>query len=134
METKDFNKIVNDRKIRISKILQAKATEYAKGGDRLSNFKEAALFMQCTPEKALLGFVTKHMIALRDFTNDLENGHCQSEEMWDEKLGDIINYMILLEALLAERFEGIRERGLVQDNRPMSERAAEALAEMRNGV
>lgn len=124
MNNEDFEALIFKRKERISLILSSKAVEYARG-DRLSNFKEAAEFLHCTPEKALLGFVTKHMIALRDFVEDLEKGHCASGEQWDEKLGDIINYMILLEALLEER-----QAVQVPDNRPMSEKVSEALKEM----
>jgi hypothetical protein len=102
MTNDQLNRLVQTRTERIEEMLTAKAEEYARG-DRLSNFKEAAVQLHCTPEKALLSFVTKHWIALGYFVEDLENGKVQTEERWYEKIGDIINYMILLEALAVER-------------------------------
>lgn len=105
MDTEQFEDIVvNNRLYLTEKVLGSKADEYARG-DRLSNFKKAAELMNCTPERALFGFVTKHIVALSDFVNDLEDGLNQTPERWTEKTGDIINYMILLEALVIERLQ-----------------------------
>jgi hypothetical protein len=95
--------ILKNRLYRTEQILEQKAAEYVKDTDRLSNFKRAAQLLSCTPERALLGFVAKHIVALSDFVEDLERGYYHPMQQWDEKLGDIINYMILLEALLIER-------------------------------
>lgn len=100
----EFNQLLAIKFADSAEVLGAKAVEYAHGGDRLSNFKEAASFLHCTPEKALMGFVTKHIIALRDFVEALENGKCATPEQWAEKTGDIRNYMLLLDGLLMERF------------------------------
>ena len=102
METKDFNEIVKIRLEKTSKTLTAKADEYARG-DRLSNFKQIGGLLHCTPEKALIGLVSKHIVALVDFINDIDNNIFQSYERWDEKIGDIIAYMALLDALIQER-------------------------------
>ncbi len=104
MKQDEFKLIVDNRLFKIEKILGAKADEYARG-DRLSNFKKAAALLETTPEKALLGFVAKHIVALTDFVNDLDDGKIQSLERWDEKIGDICNYMVLLEALCIERHQ-----------------------------
>lgn len=105
MDTQEFmNSVLNNRLFLTEKVLGSKADEYARG-DRLSNFKKAAQLMNCTPEKALFGFVAKHIVALSDFVNDLDSGVNQTPERWTEKTGDIINYMILLEALIIERVQ-----------------------------
>lgn len=102
METKRFDAVVESRIEKIRKVLAAKADEYARG-DRLGNFKKVACLLGCTPEKALAGMVAKHIIALQDFINDLDGDLLQEYTRWDEKIGDIINYMILLDALIQER-------------------------------
>jgi hypothetical protein len=94
--------VVKNRLFETERVLGAKADEYARG-DRLSNFKKAADLLGCTPERALLGFAMKHIVALADFVADLEAGKNQPMSRWTEKTGDIINYMILLEALLVDR-------------------------------
>lgn len=103
METKEFEEIIlKNRLFETERVLGTKGDEYARG-DRLSNFKKAATLLGCTPERALLGYVAKHIVALADFVNDLEAGQNQSLARWTEKTGDIINYMVLMEALNIER-------------------------------
>lgn len=102
MDSNQFNAILESKLEESRVVLAAKAAEYAHG-DRLSNFKRAGEFLGCTPEAALWGFVSKHIIALGDFIAALDKGHVMTKAQWDEKTGDIRNYMILLDALLAER-------------------------------
>lgn len=106
MDDKKFIQIVEERCEKIKKVLAHKAKEYARG-DRLSNFKRAASFGKCTPEKALLGMLTKHLVATFDFVDDLENGKVMPLEQWEEKIGDSINYLILLEGLIKERINDL---------------------------
>lgn len=102
MEAEEFEGITNDVLGRISETLTSKAGEYARG-DRLSNFKQIAHLLGVTPEKALIGLVTKHYVALVDFVNDLDSGKNQSMGRWDEKTHDIMAYMVLMKALNIER-------------------------------
>lgn len=103
MTTNDFNDLVDQVCDEIKQTLKEKANQYASCGDRLSNFYEAASFLQCTPQQALFGFVAKHIVALADFIV-LDKEDVQKEQ-WLEKMGDIICYMILLRGLLKD--EGI---------------------------
>jgi hypothetical protein len=106
MNTECFNKVVSHRVNTIHSVLAAKASEYARG-DRLGNFKRAASMQGVTPEKALVGMKAKHDVALQDFINDLDVGKIQCYERWNEKIGDIINYLILLDGLVQERISEI---------------------------
>jgi hypothetical protein len=101
MNTNDFNKLVEARLETIKALLITKAAEYARG-DRLSNFKKIAAFRNKTQEEALMGLVVKHIVALDDFIQDLPQKNMPLQQ-WKEKIGDIINYMILLEAMVEER-------------------------------
>ena len=103
MNTEDFDKIIEDRIDKIRKVLSVKAKEYVESGDRLGNFKRAGELIDETPIKALLGFCAKHIVALYDFAN--RNTNEVSYGQWEEKLGDIINYMILLDGLLNEEIQ-----------------------------
>jgi hypothetical protein len=104
MNTEQFSDIVKKRLSSIETTLCMKAKEYAHG-DRLSNFKDAAVLLKSTPEKALAGLVIKHIVALYDFINELEKGSHRPYDYWDEKIGDIMAYMCLLDALIQERNE-----------------------------
>jgi hypothetical protein len=109
----DFNNLLEDMITKIRNVLGHKAAEYARGGDRLSNFKLAAALNQSSPEKALLGMLTKHIISVWDFVEDIENGVVAQEGLWDEKLGDVINYCILLKGLIIERLNA-KSKGFSQ--------------------
>ena len=102
MTNQDFDKILEERIQKIRAILAYKADEYARG-DRLSNFKKTAALMGCQPENACVYFWMKHVTSIVDLSNDLNDGKCATFGMWQEKIGDAINYLILLEGLVTER-------------------------------
>ena len=55
---------------------------------------------QTTPQSALWSMVSKHIIAVRDM---ILSGKVPSEKWIEEYLGDIHNYMFLLEAIWREK-------------------------------
>lgn len=101
MTDTEFDTILQNRLKRIGEILGVKAQEYARE-DRLSNFKKAASAMSTTPEKTCVAFWMKHVISINDLANDTANGKMTSIAMWEEKIGDAINYLVLLEAIVKE--------------------------------
>lgn len=103
MKLEDFNKVVERRVALIKEVLTSKGQEYVRGDDRLHNFKNSGRKKGVTPEKALTFFMLKHETSLDDIINDLDRGIIPTQKMIDEKIGDIINYYILLEAHFAER-------------------------------
>lgn len=102
MKTKQFKALVKSRLGCISAMLTQKGKEYASDTDRLHNFKRAAKLRETTPEDALMGFFMKHLTSVLDMVDEIETKDFPVEYV-NEKLGDCINYLILLEALLAER-------------------------------
>lgn len=104
MNAERLDTIIELRLLRIRDVLQLKNAGYAAGDrDKLHNFKAGATLLRSTPEKALLGYLTKHMVSIYDLVADLDSGKCASQDVWREKIGDAINYLILLEALTEER-------------------------------
>lgn len=57
---------------------------------------------KCTPVKALGGMMSKHTVSVYDLIEDYEQDKVISKEIWAEKIGDSINYLLLLTALLEE--------------------------------
>lgn len=105
MTDKQFDKVVDEQLKKCNSVLFAKACEYATA-DRLHNFKVAAGLQNCTPEQALGGMMAKHTVSVYDMIRD---GRQHNLELWDEKITDSINYLLLLRALVEER-HGISER------------------------
>jgi hypothetical protein len=99
MTTPEFNQIVENQLERIKNVLIKKAAEYNLDVDRLSVFKHAAALSEETPEQALYGFMLKHIISITDMINSKET---YTEELWNEKITDICNYLILLQGLLRD--------------------------------
>ena len=102
MKQEQFDVILSDRLNRIKTVLGNKAKEYAVGGDRLHNFKVAARINNCTPAEALWGMAMKHLVCIEDLIQDRVKA---TDGLIDEKIGDMINYLILLEALLQETID-----------------------------
>ena len=101
MNTIEFNKIIEERIKKCCDMLIKKADEYATE-DRLHNFKQAAALQNCKPETALAGMMCKHTVSVYDMLKGVENGKEYPLEMWDEKIGDSINYLLLLSAMVRE--------------------------------
>ena len=99
MNHRDFSNLWEETVIKSKNILVAKGAEYASDTDRLYNFKQAASLMGITPRQALGGMMVKHIVSVFDLINNEELGHMS---VWDEKIGDSINYLILLKALVVE--------------------------------
>ena len=111
MNTKDFDSVVERRIEQIRIVLGAKAKEYSSDTDRLHNFKEGARMFNCTPERHLMFLNSKHLISINDMVTALD-GPAKSYSIleaelaiakWEEKIGDAIDYLILLEGLVKER-------------------------------
>lgn len=101
MKTEGFDQLLAERLAKIEAVLGSKAREYASDSDRLHNFKAAGELQRCSPERALLGMLSKHLISVVDMIMDFI---VYAPEVVDEKIGDSINYLILLEALMKERY------------------------------
>lgn len=108
MTPERFREVFNRRILDCEETLLKKAEEYARGGDRLHNFKRAAGALGHTPEAALVGMWMKQVVALTDLVQDIEDSGCAAYSAWDEKIRDVMNYAILLDALVVER---IRQEG-----------------------
>ena len=102
MNHNTFNKLVDKRCEKIKEVLSSKADEYSSEKDRLHNFKAAARAKGETPVEALWGMYMKHWVAVQDM---IQSDEMPSQEWLDEKIGDSINYHILLEGLFTEQLD-----------------------------
>ena len=101
MTQAEFNLTIEKQMAKCEVILGKKTKEYTGDNpDRLSAFKVAAAMQGCKPERALAGMMAKHIVSLY--------GMCYADRetydvaIWDEKITDSINYLILLRAIIEE--------------------------------
>lgn len=106
MTRKEFTEqVVKPRLAEIAIVLNNKAKEYANEESAFYNFEEAARIDNTTREKALWGMFLKHFISVKD----LKDGKLElSEKVIKEKIGDAVNYLIILEGMLMEDLEDMR--------------------------
>jgi hypothetical protein len=104
MTYEEFESCFESRVDLCRRVLVGKNTEYARGGDKLSNFKKAGGMQGCSAESALQGMMAKHQVSIVDLIKDLDAGQHHNITIWEEKIGDALNYLFLLRSLLGERY------------------------------
>lgn len=82
------------------RLLFSKRKEYATA-DPFHNFRRAADLQGITKEQALIGMMDKHVISVHDMVNEAAEGADFSADKWQEKIGDNINYLLILWAMVA---------------------------------
>ena len=103
MTQSEFREVLNNTFEKSSNVLDSKRAEYTPEADRLANFKTSAALQNVDPITALGGMLAKHTVSVHDYISREEKGEEFTLEQWDEKIIDVINYMILLRALIIER-------------------------------
>lgn len=114
MQRDRFESILDAQIKRVQDVLVAKAAEYA-NEDVLANFKKAAHLRGVGLPQAVLGMMAKHTVSVFDM---VESGKPFDLAVWDEKITDHINYLILIRAALVENVEHPELTGLGPDDIP----------------
>lgn len=116
----EFAKIIERRLYLIDSTMLKKQKEYTRDGSAFHNFEEAGKEFNCTPAESLMGMMAKHYVSLKDILKDLSEmkngilvltdskkiGVDITHDYIEEKIGDLINYLILLEGILKEKTDG----------------------------
>ena len=106
MTNNQFDKVVEDQLNLCKSLLCSKGKEYdSDTNDRFHSFKVAAGLQNETPFQALAGMMAKHTVSVYDL---LRSG-CSNLTIWDEKITDHINYLLLLKGLLMDEYGGQNE-------------------------
>ena len=100
MDRESFDQLVIRRCGKSKDVLSGKAEEYASTVDRFHNFNVAGAAKGETPEQALWGMYMKHWVSVQDM---VKSGESPGQAWIDEKIGDSINYLMLLEGLFSSR-------------------------------
>ncbi len=103
MTNNNFNQIVEDQLEYCHTLLCKKGEEYdSDTDDRFHSFKIAAALQGETPLQALAGMMAKHTVSIYDM---MRQGSSDLT-IWDEKITDHINYLLLLKGLLMDTYGG----------------------------
>lgn len=103
MKEEDLKKIMEKQFERCMVVMLGKSIEYTEGSDeKLEHFRAAAALMGVTPEAALMGMMSKHLVSVADMCMDQRGSGAYGMDRWDEKITDSINYLLLLRAIVEE--------------------------------
>lgn len=93
MDSKRFKELLDELDGNSLETLKEKNARYSQNGDCLHNFRSGAEIIDGTPAQACLGYLTKHLVALRDM---VERDDFSNREDFLEKCQDTINYIRFL--------------------------------------
>lgn len=106
MTMREFNALVDAQVSRCLRLLAEKGFEYAPDanseadtGDRMAHFRASGESQGLPAEQALWGMLDKHLRSLAQICKNPDNWPLA---VWDEKMTDAINYLLLLSALVHE--------------------------------
>lgn len=100
MNVSEFAAIFEEQFQTSDSMLNSKRKEYANDNvDVLHNFRQAAHLEQTNMRAALGGFLAKHIVSIFDMIHEEE---LRDMAVWDEKITDALNYLILLKAIVVE--------------------------------
>jgi hypothetical protein len=98
-----FKELLEKRFTKTRKVYSKKMNEYANDLDVFLSFKKGVGFsFQNTPEGVAWEYACKHFESIKTIISKLPD-EVPSDELVDEKIGDAINYLIILEGLIKER-------------------------------
>lgn len=103
MNKDEFDLLVQETYTESAKLLIMKGGEYAGSEDRLANFKRGAVLSGCSPLQVALIYLSKHYDAVATYVRDDAGGidRPRSESI-EGRLDDLLNYAILMKALVRE--------------------------------
>ncbi len=93
MNTDEFKALIAELDSKSSATLVTKNSKYATNEDRLHNFRVGADITGVTPAQTCWGYLTKHLVALRDM---VEKDDFSDRDDFLEKCQDSINYIYFL--------------------------------------
>lgn len=116
MKNQDFKRIVQNRLKVCQDLLIAKGEEYNpnvnNGGDRFHSFKRMGLRRGKSSIEALDDVAVKHWISYDDEMAKMaaDLSYVPSKEWVNEKITDMINYLVIQEGQIEERRKAIEDK------------------------
>jgi hypothetical protein len=105
MTKQEFSKYLEQRLQRIKDTLDKKGEEYAYINNVFVNFEDAGDIAGNCREKIMFYYMLKHLISVINIVNKADKYEYPIKEVIEEKFGDLVNYLILIEASLIEQIK-----------------------------
>lgn len=103
MDQKTFSILCEQTVRDTSALLISKGEEYAGSSDRLANFKRGASLTGATPLQVAFIYASKHYDSISTYVKKDASGYRQIlSEPIEERFNDLINYCMLMKALIVD--------------------------------
>ena len=103
MTYKEFQSLLEKRFDKTRETYSKKMNEYATDLDVFQSFREGVGFsFQNTPEGVAWEYACKHFESIKNIISKCPH-EVPTDDLLEEKIGDAINYLIILEGLIKER-------------------------------
>lgn len=99
MTEASFESRVKERIELCLKILGKKGLEYHVSGNPVGQVEMGAAILGTDPEHYVLALMTKHLVSV------MTNIKNKRYDNWEEKIGDLINYCLILDAVIQNKKE-----------------------------
>lgn len=100
-----FEEVVTDTLKQCQDTMLIKGREYRRNNNPFHNFDKGVEISGQIREDVIWGFALKHFISIQDIRSDLRDGKLPSEELLNEKYGDMINYLLIEKASIVARIK-----------------------------
>ena len=103
MTETEFYKIYDSAINRITNVVKCKHEEYGEDSDYFYNFNRGAEILGVPTAEVLAAYMTKHTVSVYDIIKEFSIGGKVSIPQVEEKITDMIVYLLLFEAMVREK-------------------------------
>jgi len=100
MKHEELVKFIEERVNKCKEVISKKGLEYGTNYNVLKNFFYTGMFLGENPEKVAFMYMLKHFESLKSIIYD---GKITTDEVYEEKITDLLNYLFIIDALIKER-------------------------------
>lgn len=95
----EFERLFEERIEKCKNVLAVKAEEYSSDEDKMRNFNVAGRMLGVPPYKIAFYYMMKHFESVYEIVIEDKK---VSRDVWDEKVGDLLNYIFLIDAMVVK--------------------------------
>ena len=94
--------LIEERIKKCKDVLLKKSEEYSSDSDRMRNFNTAGRMLGMPPYRVAFMYMVKHFESVYEI---VVNDQPTSPALWEEKITDLINYLLLIDAMWRKSHE-----------------------------
>ena len=106
LSERELEKLIEERIQTCKRVLLKKSEEYSSESDRMRNFNTAGRMLGMPPYRVAFMYMMKHFESVYEI---VVNDRPATPSVWEEKITDLINYLLLIDAMWRNMYGNISE-------------------------